>query len=310
MKHSPNPSSRSPNNWRNLTRQVTPGVRTPISQKRQKRDMIKKIALCLLLCVMAIIAFEVYTVWKNNPSDIKAPVKDTPLKTITVRSNGVLDYNWTVRTLALPEGVDMMELDITALRKRILDHAQVHTAVLTRQFPDTLTVTLEERSPVARILIQQPGGEREELLVATDGIVYSGANYAPGTLAALPYLADVNLLRTAPGAHQYLPLAGIDFVAKLVAEAQINIPDHYATWRSISMKRYDEDRLLVVNTSNAARITFGIREEFINQIARLDYILNDIARTANPNRGPVHTIDLSVGQTASGIQAPVTFHRK
>lgn len=309
MKHPPiPPAQHSPSSWRRLAAQPAAPASTPISQKRQNRDMIKKIAIATLLCVAAIIAFEVYSTWKHNPANIKAPVKDTPLKTIAVRSNGVLDQAWAVRVLALPQKIDMMELDMAALRDRLLDSPQVRTAVLARQFPDTLVITLEERSPVARLVIQQPDGRREELLVSTDGAVYAGANYSPETVSALPYLADVTLLRTAPGSHQYLPLNGINFVAQLVAAARINTPDLYATWKSISMKRYDEDRVLIVNTDRAVQITFGLRDEFINQLARLDYMLGDLARSATPSRGPLRTIDLSVGRTASGIQVPVTFH--
>lgn len=270
--------------------------------------MIKKIALCVLLTGAAILGLKVYTAWKNNPSNVKAPVKDTPLKTIAVRSNGVLDQAWVARTLALPKTIDMMELNLTALRERLLDNPQVRVATLARQFPDTLAITLEERFPVARILIQQPDGQRDELLVSTDGTVYAGANYAPETLASLAYLADVTLIRTAPNAHQYLPLNGIDHVARLIDAARTNTPDHYATWRSISLQRYDEDRVLIVNTSRSAQIIFGIRDEFINQIARLDYMLEDLSRNATPGRGAIRTIDLSVGQTASGIQVPVTFY--
>jgi cell division protein FtsQ len=309
MKRPHIPPAPSPNSWKHLVRQPAPVTRTPISQKRQNRDMLKKIALCTLLCIAAIIAFEIYTAWEHNPVSVKAPVKDTPLKDIAFQSNGVLDKAWAIRTLALPQNIDMMELDIAALRARLLATPQVRTAVLSRQFPDILAITLEERSPVARLLIQQPDGRREELLVSPDGTVYSGANYASATLATLPYLADVTLLPTAPGAHEYLPLNGIDFVARLVADARANIPAHYTTWNSISLKRYDEDRLLIVNTNRACQITFGIRDEFINQIARLDYLLDDLARTVTPGRGALRTIDLSVGLTAGGvIQVPVTFY--
>ncbi|MDR1009766.1 MAG: FtsQ-type POTRA domain-containing protein [Opitutaceae bacterium] len=313
MKHLPIPPTPSPNSWRRLARQSAPPASTPISQKRQTRDMIKKIALCMLLGIAAIITFEIYTAWERNPASVKAPVRDTPLKDIAFQSNGVLDRAWAIRTLALPAGIDMMELDLSALRARLLANPQVCAAVLSRQFPDTLAITLEERSPVARLIIQQTTGEREELLVATDGVIYSGVNYAPATLATLPYLADVALFRTASGAHEYLPLNGIDFVARLVDEARVNIPDRYATWKSISLKRYDEDRLLIVNTNGSYQITFSARDEvanlLIHQIARLDYMLDDLARTATPARGALRAIDLSVGLTASGIiQVPVTFY--
>ena len=304
------PLNSSPNTWRHLARQPSPAPATSISKKRLTRSMLKKLALILSLCLLAILAFEIHSTWQNNPADVKAPVKDKPLKHITLRSNGVLDHAWAASILAIPPDTDMMALDITALHNRLLSSQQVLTASLARHFPDTLAITIEERAPVARLVIQQePGGPREELLVATDGTVYAGANYPPQSLAGLPYLADVNLLRVSSGAHEYLPLAGIDFIARLVSDARINTPALYATWRSISLKRYDDDHVLIVRTNRAAHIIFTIREDFIQQLARLDHILDTLSRSPpHPSRGPVRTIDLSVGQTASGIQVPVTFY--
>lgn len=274
--------------------------------------MFKTIAIIAVLCLCAWGGFEIYTAWAENPANLKAPVKSQPLRHITVHSeSGVLDRAWVEQTLALPKGISLMELDIAALCNRLLANRQVRTAVLTRQFPDTLVVRLEERTPVARLVVQHaPGAPLEELLVARDGVIFEGANFAAATLSALPYLADATLVRTAPGSTQFAPLDGIDRVAALVDEARANIPGLYPAWKSISLKRFADDQVLIVNTIDGSRIIFGTRDDFYAQIAQLDYIMDNL-RNAAPDftRGPLRIIDLSVGKTGHIVQVPVTFEQ-
>jgi cell division protein FtsQ len=93
-------------------------------------------------------------------------------------TDGVLSQKWVAETLALPKGASLMALDLPALRDRLLAHGQIRVAVLTRSFPDTLVVTLQERTPVARILATDSSGLSKPLFVAKDGVVYEGRLYA------------------------------------------------------------------------------------------------------------------------------------
>ena len=310
---SPSPPSHppaSPGLWRvQINQNVSTPRTTAISQKRHNYAMLKIISSIFLVCLCVVGVYLLYTTWHDDPSDIKAPVRNQPLKTITLNNpGGVLDHAWVTRTLALPKGVDMMELNLSALRDRLLANPQIRTATLTRQFPDTLVITLEERRPVARLLVQRaPAIPPEELLVALDGtqgILYTGINYKPERLATLLYLANVPLIPTTPNATTYAPIDDMKFIADLITTAQGNIPNPYANWRSISLKRYayPEDRVLIVNNADNSQIIFGIRENFRAQIARLDWIMDNLDASA-PNHGPLRTIDLSLGQA----QVPVTF---
>lgn len=308
MKSQPE-APKAPRTWKEIDQAKASRQLTPISRKRKTYAMLRTIGIIALLGAVAWGAVEFYIAWKRNPAHVKAPVKSEPLKTITVRNpNGVLDREWVERTLALPKGIGMMELDLAALRERLLSHPQVQTALLTREFPDTLIIAMEERAPVARLVVQQSENELQEYLVARDGAVFIGANYKPEILASLPYLADVNLIRTTPGSSHFEPLQGIDMVYDLVNQARSNIPETYSTWRSISLKRYVDDRVLIVNTSARVQIIFGTRDGFYTQIAELDYIMDHFRNTPPDfTRGNVRIIDLSVGKTTSGVQVPVTF---
>jgi cell division protein FtsQ len=58
---------------------------------------------------------------------------------------------------------------------------------------------------------------------------------------------------------------------------------------------------VLVRTSEVSEIVFGTRDDFYRQIARLDYILDEIR--ARPAATPVRSINLAIG----GRQVPVAF---
>jgi len=296
----------TPGTWRTQIDQnlATPRT-TAISQKRHHYAMLKTTLSILLVCLGVAGVYLFYTTWHGGP-----PVRNQPLKNIALNNpGGVLDHAWLIRALALPKNIDMMELNLPALRDRLLANPQIRAATLTRRFPDTLAITLEERAPVARLLVQRaPALPPDELLAASDGTLYAGANYQPARLATLPYLADVPVRPTAPNAPAYAPIDGMTFIADLIATARANIPNLYANWRSISLKRYADDRVLIVNNADNSQVIFGIRDNFLTQAARLDYIMDNLETNAPPGHGPLRTIDLSVGDTPGGVQVPVTFY--
>ena len=302
----------APATWRAQINQNLPTPRTTaISRKRHIYAMLKIISSILVVCLCIGGVYFLYMTWHDDPSDNKAPSGNQPLKNITLNPNstGVLDHAWVVRALALPKNADMMQLNLAALRDRLLANPQIRVATLTRQFPDTLVVSLEERVPVARLLVRRNRAlPSDEYLAAIDGTLYIGANYNPALLAALPYLADVPRRRDAPDASAYAPIEGMASVADLIATARANIPDLYANWRSISLKRYADDRVLIVNNAGNSQIIFGAdpkRDNFLTQVARLDYIMDTLAATPH---APLRAIDLSVGDTPGGVQVPVTFY--
>ena len=267
-------------------------------RKRMIFANTKAIAVLLIGCVSLWGGYEIFQTWETNPAKIKAPVKSAPVKNISLRGqNLVLDQPWVVRTLALPKNADLMELDLYALRERLLASGQVRAAELTRKFPDTLLVSIEERSPVARINARFGDGNPEEFLVARDGIVYRGACYKEDVTKSLPYLAGVALKRS-NGKLQ--PIEGMETVADLLSTARTNVPGLYHNWSIIDLQKLGSDGQITVQSGEAGAVTFGTREDFYKQIARLDYIIDQSKLVPTPV--PLKAINLAVGE-----QVPVSF---
>jgi cell division protein FtsQ len=210
----------------------------------------------------------------------------------------VLSQDWVKQTLDLPNNIGLMELDLCSLRARLLDHQQVKSAVLKREFPDTLRVVLQERFPVVRLKARLNGPDVRDFLVAQDGTVFAGHEFEQMETRRLPWLGGVRLVRHGDGFAQ---LSGIDRVADLLSTARSNTPKVYDTWRVVSLERMARDGQIIVQSSQVPEIIFGLREDFFTQLARLDLILEE---TMERNIPVMKSIDLSVGAR----QVPVALH--
>lgn len=266
-------------------------------RRRLAMGFVKWGVTIVVLAITAWAGIEIFQTWQHNPTKLAAPVKSEPLRTITVNTDGVLDLAWIERTLRLPKGVTLMELNLGKLQDELLADGQVKTAVLTRRFPDSLVATLQERSPVGRLRAADAYGDSVDLLVARDGVVFAGTNFAEPLVASLPWLDGVTLQRSGTG---FMPISGMEVVADLLSTAQINVPQLYRNWRIISLERLPNDGEIVVKTSEPMEIVFGLRDDFFKQIALLDAVLAEVRFQL---QRPVATINLTYGKS----QVPVSF---
>lgn len=243
---------------------------------------------------IAVTAGVAWGIWKiaatvrGNPAAMPASARTVPVRTPELVTDGAHTREWLVRTLALPDGVTLMELDLEQLRERLLGDGQVLTAQLTRHFPDRLVVSVSERAPAARMMAEW-AGRRFPLLVSRDGTIFPGEGYAEAMLAGLPWLDGVALVRRGDG---FAPIAGMPAVADLLAKAQLEAPRLYRTWNIVSLARFEADRELEIRTFDGTTIVFNAAQLYLPQLARLDYIWTQIAGIPT---GPVH-IDLSLGR--------------
>lgn len=242
------------------------------------------------------IGWEVAAALGKNSLAMPAAAKAVPVKNFSLKTNadGVLDANWLKRTLALPRGVSLMELDLKQLRERLLADGQVSRASLTLNFPDTLEVRINERSPVVRVRAQL-GADERTLLVARDGVVFEGTGFAPAALETLPWLDGVKLTRV--GAR-FAPIDGMNRVADLLAQARLNAESLLATWQVVSLARFASDREIEVRTKPGPTVVFNADGDFTVQLTKLDYQWELFAKLPAP---PLK-IDLSLGR-----EVPVTF---
>jgi cell division protein FtsQ len=261
--------------WRSIRQEVNPHAMSRRGRRRQLLAWTKAGGAGVVLAAVTWGAYEVVHSWRTDRASLAKAVHAEPVREIVLITDGVLSQKWAAGVLALPPSTSLMALDLPALRDRLLASGQVRVAVLTRNFPDTLVVTLQERTPVARVQADDGHGAPRQLLVAKDGIVYEGANYDRALLAGLPWLKGVRLVRAAGG---FAPIPGMTEVSALLSTAQLQAPHLYRDWLVVSLERLAAADEIVVTTSDALEIVFSRKRDFFKQVAQLDYVI-DTART-------------------------------
>ena len=284
--------------WRSI-RQV---VSSPaMSRRGHRRRLVAWLKISGLTTAVALAGWGVYELahsWTTDRAALTTAVHSAPVRETVLITDGVLSQKWVADTLALPKGASLMALDLRALRDRLLSHGQIRVAVLTRSFPDTLVVTLQERSPVARIQARDTSGRTKRLLVAKDGVAYEGIGYDQPLLGTLPWLDGVRLVRADQG---YAPIPGMADVSALLSTAQLQAPHLYRDWLIVSLERLESADEILVRTQDVPQVVFSRKRDFYKQVAQLDYVV-DAARTL-PEAAGLQSVNLTLeGQVPVRLQ--------
>jgi len=283
-------TARAGRSWREIRQEVTPRAMSRKGRFRQRLEWLKISVLTAIVGGLAGVIYLAVHTWLDDRAALAAIVESDPVRQVSVETDGTLNRKWVEDVLALPRGTTLMELDLPALRDRLQSTGQVRVAVVKRSFPDMLAVTLQERTPVARMQVQVGLGPPRQFFVAKDGVVYDGFNYNPTMVATLPWLDGVRLKRDGKG---FAPVAGMDAVADLLVTAQLQAPLLYRDWLVVSLAHLQERDEIIVKSQEIPEIIFSRTEDFFKQVARLDYIA-DRARQL-PQPGQIQSINLALG---------------
>jgi len=277
----------------------------PLNRTGRRRVVVDGMRLWLTVVALGaslVLGYTVWGIWSASPATLAAPAESAPLREIAMRTDGVLNLDWVKGTLQIAPGTGIMELDLPALRARLLASGQVRDAVVTRRFPDVLAVILEERSPVIRARVQTGENELSNLYVARDGAIFFGERYDESLVGGLPWLAGVAFNRAVNGSGPgFAPVEGMEAVSDLLGTTRASAPGLAKDFQIISLARYASDGVLLVRTPDVAEIVFGTRDDFYRQLARLDYILDELR--SRPEAPAIRSINLAIG----GQQVPVAF---
>ncbi len=266
--------------WRTIRQEVSAPA---MSRKGRQRQITGWLKLGLLSASVTLAGCGLYNLvhsWETDRAALAAAVHSAPVREVVLKTDGVLTQKWTAGVLALPKPISLMALDLPALRDKLLAYGQVRAAVLTRNFPDTLVVTLQERSPVARVQASDGLGRTKQLLVAQDGVVYEGLSYGLQLVASLPWLDGVRLVKTG---HGFAPIPGMADVSALLSTARLQAPHLYRGWLIVSLARLAEADEIMVKAQDVPQIVFSRKRDFYKQVAQLDFVIDASRVLPDPN---------------------------
>ena len=239
--------------------------------------------------------WEISAVLRDSPDTMLDAAKTDRVRSLVLVTDGVLDKVWLAKILAIAPDSTLMGLDLTKLRSKVLADPQVASAAIARNFPDSLTVRISERSPVARMMAQADSAAPKMLLVSRDGVSFAGTGFDPAMVETLPWIDGITVSRVGTA---LAPIEGMRAVSDLLASAKLEAENLYRTWRVISLARLATDGEIEVHTRDGMKIIFGTKEDYLRQIARLDLLVD---ASKDPTR-PLSEVNLALGS-----QVPVSY---
>lgn len=288
-KLSPQATKKESSSWRDIAQNVKDEpVTEPARERRQGRTLRVASWIFFLALVIGGVGTGIWYVDRGRET-VGVAVKANPIEEIVLLTDGVLSDEWINQRLQIPPEAGLMEVDIQSIKDRLEAEGQVASATITRRFPSTLVVNLNERTPVARLVTQGAESRPVVYLVAVDGVLYHGIGYAPELIQRIPFLDGVRLSRRGEG---FAPLPRLDDVAALFSLAEQIAPHLVRDWRIVAL---DRRPFIVLRTREVNEIVFE-PGSYRQQLARLDYILDFYRQT--PDEKPAR-IDLSFRNQAS-----------
>jgi cell division septal protein FtsQ len=231
---------------------------------------------------------------KVTLSALRKSIYKQPLNCVKFKSNGVLTPQWVKPFLSdLCMGIDMMAIDIFAIKRNIETCSQIKTTVVERQFPGTLKITVEERLPLLRLLVRD-GKLTNEMLIDGEGVVFHGEEISEFDRRALPFLSGIVLKKTRDGYYEKVPM--LDKVYQLLHIAKTKYWPIYAQMEVVSIEKLKKKSVpwsrIDVRCQCASLVIFK-DGDFEEQLKRLDLLLNTPKIREHL---PVKRIDLSLGK--------------
>lgn len=227
-----------PLSWRDL--QARPAI-----SREERRELTGQLSsfvrLSIVTAIIFLIGLGVTITILLSRDFLRNAVPVNPrhlLAEVTVRTNGVLDEQWVRSRAGLEDEINLLKLDIHAIKDALESCPQVALASVSIDLPSAIVVQLEERLPVLRARTMDADSNIRELLISEDGAVFEPVNYGEGVIRKLPAIAGIAIVQKA---GLYEPLKRFDYVAALLRYAQEHTPHLYYDWRIVDLGGFVTD---------------------------------------------------------------------
>lgn len=217
-------------------------------------------------------------------------IESLGLKRIPVQRDGVLTEDEIRRLAGVQLGRNILTVDLFALRQRLRRHPRIEDATARIEFPDTLRLSVRERTPVARVLLPPVAGVQAFYLLDETGHVLMPFEdgHAPREVieseASLPMVTHVSIAGISSGqaVADLQVLAALRFLASFDSSPMAGVSE-------VISVDVGTPGVLIAFSNYGARVTLA-PDDFERQTAEWRAIHD---RAAGLNR-LIGSLDLSV----------------
>lgn len=175
-----------------------------LTEQRRSRARRKLIGAVVGTVILLLGALAVYLFWFSDALAVAE---------VSVEGNQLVSTDHVVEVAAVPLGEPLLTTDIRAIDARVSDLVEVADVVVERRFPDTVAITLTERTRAYQRL-----ADGQYHWVDPSGVQFRTLPTAePGTVVAVTATDDVRLLTDVATVVQHLPDAVLQRVAQVDA---------------------------------------------------------------------------------------------
>jgi len=211
---------------------------------------------------------------------------------INFTTDGALTREQVLNTAGIAEELNIFTIDISRARSLIEQMPQVESAVVQRQLPNRITVTVSERRPIAWVAAkgdEDPSSSERSFLIDARGTVLRSRVILP-EYYHLPIISGFETENLVPG--QRVPAWEMQSALELVS---LNADNTRFQVRNIDLSK---GYCLIVTDQRHAKITFGL-DKIDVQLSRLNRYLDRAAA----DKKEIQTVNLIVERNV-----PVTFY--
>jgi cell division protein FtsQ len=191
---------------------------------------------------------------------------DLKVKRVTIEGNRIVETAELTQLIKVPKNTQLQEIDLMAVRRDIMSHHFIKDAVVERDLPATLKVTVKERVPLAII------NSTEILYLDEDGVVLPHS--ISKQLFDLPVLTGMpDGLALAAGAT--LKNADIQEALKILACTKLVNKELYHLISEVRLRNGGD--IVLYASEWGVPIIFG-QGEIPSKLVRLEAFWNDVVR--------------------------------
>jgi cell division protein FtsQ len=191
---------------------------------------------------------------------------------VTVEGNRIVETAEIMQLVRIQKNTQLQDIDLTAVRKDILSHHFIKDAVVERDLPATLKITITERLPLAIV------NSAEILYLDEDGVVLPHS--ISKQLFDLPVLSGISPeIALAPGGTINNP--DVHEALQILATSKLVSKELYHLISEVRLRSGGD--IVLYAAEWGVPIIFG-RGDIANKLVRLEAFWNDIVREKGSQR--------------------------